>query len=110
MDVIAYMQAHPFITLCGCNARGIPVATHVPVLIEDRNGKIYLLAHVMRDQEHTKAFEINSNVLAVFSGAHTYVSASWHKSQPVASTWNYQAVHAQGTLHLPMKQHFIMYW
>ncbi len=97
-QVIAYMHAHPFITLCGCNLQGIPVATHVPVLIETRQNQLYLLAHIMREQAHTKAFEENLNVLAVFSGAHTYVSASWYKHQAVASTWNYEAVHAQGKL------------
>ncbi|MCW3106667.1 MAG: hypothetical protein JWQ09_1173, partial [Segetibacter sp.] len=35
---------------------------------------------------------------AIFSSAHTYVSASWYKDQQQASTWNYQAVHAKGKL------------
>src|SRR3569833_1658860 len=52
----------------------------------------------MRKQEHTNAFENNPNVLAIFSGAHTYVSASWYSKQNTAGTWNYQAVHARGTL------------
>ncbi len=97
-DVVSYMRKHPFIILCGVDAEGKPVATHVPVLIEQREDKIFLLAHIMRKQEHTKAFENNPNVLAVFSGVHTYVSASWYEEKDVASTWNYQAVHAKGRL------------
>src|SRR4030095_13639302 len=34
----------------------------------------------------------------IFSGAHTYVSASWYQNKQTASTWNYQAVHAKGIL------------
>jgi len=98
-EVIRFMQAHPFIILCGCDKQGQPVATHIPVLIEERDSRIFLQAHVMRKQKHTMAFEENHNVLAIFSGAHAYVSASWYENKPVASTWNYQAVHAKGTLH-----------
>lgn len=97
-DVIAFMHAHPFITLCGSDKNGAPVATQVPVLFEERDGKMILMAHIMRDQDHTKAFEENNQVLALFTGANTYVSASWYKHKNLGSTWNYKAVHAHGTL------------
>lgn len=97
-EVFAFMKAHPFITLCGVGANGHPVATHIPVLMEERNGQFFLLAHIMRKQEHTVAFENNHKVLAIFSGAHAYVSASWYDKKNVASTWNYHAVHASGTI------------
>ena len=38
------------------------------------------------------------NALAVFSGAHTYVSASWYENKQTASTWNYQSVQASGMI------------
>ena len=97
-EVIAFMHAHPFVMLCGVAENNTPVVTHVPVLIEKRDDKIYLLAHAMRKQDHTKAFETNPNVMAVFYGAHTYVSASWYENKQTASTWNYQTVHARGVL------------
>lgn len=97
-EIIAFMHAHPFIILCGTNAEGKPVATHIPVLIEERGERLFLLAHAMRKQEHTKAFETNPDVLAIFYGAHTYVSASWYENKQSAGTWNYQAVHAKGRL------------
>jgi transcriptional regulator len=97
-EVIGFMHDHPFIILCGANTEGRPAATHIPVLFEERDDKLFLLAHVMRKQSHTKAFEENSNVLAIFHGPHTYVSASWYQDKTTASTWNYQAVHAHGVL------------
>lgn len=99
-EVLDFMKAHPFVLLCGIGADGKPVATHIPVLIEERDGRIFLQAHTMRKQQHTLAFEQNENVLAVFQGAHCYVSAQWYEAQNVASTWNYSAVHAAGTLRL----------
>jgi transcriptional regulator len=97
-QVIEFMHNNPFIILCGADRDGKPAATHVPVLFEERDNKLFLLAHIMKKQSHTKAFEENPNVLAIFSGAHTYVSASWYENKTTASTWNYQAVHAHGIL------------
>ena len=95
-DIVAFMYAHPFITLCCVDANGHPVATHIPVLFVEREGILYLQAHIMRKQEHTLALEQNPNVLVIFSGEHAYISASWYAKQNIASTWNYRAVHAKG--------------
>lgn len=97
-EVINFMHQHPFITLAGVDANNKPVATHVPILIEEREGKLFLLGHIRKQTDHYKAFFENSNVLAIFTTAHAYVSASWYKEQKQASTWNYQAVHASGRL------------
>jgi transcriptional regulator len=74
------------------------VATHVPLLIEEREGKLILYGHIMRKTDHHQAFLHNPNVLAIFSGPHTYVSASWYSDPKQASTWNYMTVHARGVL------------
>ncbi len=97
-EVTDFMRAHPFVILCGSDASGKPVATHIPVLFEERGDKLFLLAHVMKKQGHSEAFLQNDKVLAIFYGPHTYVSASWYQDKEVASTWNYQAVHVRGTL------------
>ena len=95
-EVLAFMKAHPFITLCGVDENNESVATHLPVLFEERNGKLYLLAHAMRKQDHTIAFKKNRHVLAIFSSNNSYISASWYDTKNIASTWNYKAVHARG--------------
>ncbi|HTS44251.1 MAG TPA: FMN-binding negative transcriptional regulator [Puia sp.] len=97
-EVVAFMHAHPFIILCGADENGQPVATHVPTLLEEKDNKLFIQAHVMRKQDHTNAFHNNQKVLAIFYGPHTYVSASWYENKQIASTWNYQAVHAKGIL------------
>jgi len=97
-EVLLFMQAHPFALVCGANEKGIPVATQVPILFEQREEKLFLLGHFMKKQDHTNAFNQNPNALVVFSGAHTYVSASWYEDKQTASTWNYQSVHASGKI------------
>lgn len=96
--ILKFIKENPFAFLCGCDAANKPVATQVPVFIDEKEGKLFLSGHIMRNTDHHKAFLQNSNVLAVFTGAHTYVSASWYSNKQQASTWNYMSVHAKGTL------------
>lgn len=95
--VLDFMKQHPFAMLVG-SLNDIPAVTQVPLLIEERDGKLYLLGHIMRGTDHYKAFSGNPNVLGVFTGAHSYVSASWYTDQKMASTWNYMSVQARGKL------------
>lgn len=97
-EIIAYMRANPFALICGADENGKPVATQVPFLFDQRGDRLFLQGHIMKKQDHTDAFLQNPQVLVVFSGAHTYVSASWYEQKQVASTWNYQSVHVAGTI------------
>lgn len=96
--VISFMRAHPFVVLCGVDTQGHPVATQVPVFIDEKDGEIFLSGHIMKSTDHHKAFEVNPKVLALFTGPHTYVSASWYSEPKTASTWNYITVHARGEM------------
>ncbi len=96
--VLEFIRQHPFAFLAGCSEDSKPVATQVPVFIDEREGKLFLSGHIMKNTDHHKALLFNPNVLAVFSGAHTYVSASWYEEKKQASTWNYISVHAKGVL------------
>lgn len=97
-EVIAFMKEHPFITLIGTSADLQPVATQVPVLVDEKDGRIFLRGHIMRNNDHHLAFEKNKSVLALFTSPHTYVSASWYTNKQQGSTWNYMTVQAAGTL------------
>jgi transcriptional regulator len=95
--LIRFMKEYSFAMLIGC-ANNIPVATQIPLLIEEREGKLFFTGHFMRHTDHHKAFEQNPNALFVFTGPHTYVSASLYSNTQTASTWNYITVHARGTM------------
>ena len=70
-------------------------ATHIPLLLEEKNGKQILVGHVSRENPQAESFQSNNDVLAIFSGAHTYISSSWYDHENVP-TWNYLAVHIYG--------------
>lgn len=101
------MRAHPFALLAGCSANNTLVATQVPLLVEERDGKLYLQGHIMRQTDHHKAFENNPEVLAVFTSPHTYVSATWYDNPQQGSTWNYISVHAHGRVRFTDEQGLI---
>lgn len=95
--VIAFMEENSFALITGMGDE-YPVATQVPLDIKIENDKIFLTGHIMKNTDHHKAFLKNENVLAIFSGPHCHVSASWYPNPVQASTWNYMTVHAKGKI------------
>ncbi|MEQ6124454.1 FMN-binding negative transcriptional regulator [Pseudotenacibaculum sp. MALMAid0570] len=96
--ILAFLKQHPFAFLTGSSLSGNQVATQVPVLIEERDGELFLQGHIMRKTDHHKAFIENPKALLVFTGPHSYVSASWYSNPKIGSTWNYMSVHISGEI------------
>lgn len=93
-----FIARYPFAFLSGCNSENKPVATQVPVFIEEKEGRRILRGHIMKNTDHHNAFLHNENVLVVFTGHHTYVSGTWYSNPHTPSTWNYMSVHAKGII------------
>lgn len=74
------------------------LATHIPFeLTKNDSGKDILQGHLSKANEQWKEFENNSEVLAIFTGSHAYISSSWYDHENVP-TWNYIAVHIYGKI------------
>jgi transcriptional regulator len=75
-------------------------ATHIPLLLEEKEGKQILVGHVSKENPQAASFKNNDDVLVIFTGAHSYISSSWYDHENVP-TWNYLAVHVYGkvTIH-----------
>lgn len=97
--LIAFIEANPFAVLIGSN-QNFPSATQVPLQLQRDGATIKLVGHVMKKTDHYEAFVVNENVLALFHGAHAYVSASVYENPASASTWNYSSVQAKGKIRL----------
>lgn len=93
-----FLEDYPFAFLTGSDSKGQQVATQVPILVEEREGDWYLQGHIMRNTDHHKAFEENPQALALFTGPHAYVSATWYSNSQMASTWNYMSVQIRGEI------------
>ncbi|KAB2904834.1 MAG: FMN-binding negative transcriptional regulator [Anaerolineae bacterium] len=88
------MERYNFATLFSQHD-GTPFATHLPFMLDRTRGKYgTLIAHFARANPQWK--QLAETVLAVFQGAHTYVSPAWYENQVTVPTWNYAVVHAYG--------------
>lgn len=97
--MLAFMRQYPFASVMGVSRNQMPVATQLPLFVDERDGKHWLSGHLMKNTDHHKAFMDNPNTLVLFTGPHCYVSASWYADPRQASTWNYMSVQARGVMH-----------
>lgn len=93
-----FIDEHPFAFLAGSDSENKPVATQIPVFIEEMDGRKILRGHIMKNTDHHQAFMHNQNVLVVFTGPHTYVSGTWYSNPYTPSTWNFMSVHVKGII------------
>jgi len=73
----------------------IPVATHLPFLVELRNDKIVLTSHFAKANEQWKDV-VEEKVLVIFSEPHAYISPSNYEKELNVPTWNYISIHTYG--------------
>lgn len=71
-------------------------ATHLPFILMEENNKRYLITHFSRANPHVKQLN-QQEVLVVFPGPHSYISATWYQEEDTVPTWNYVTVHVKGT-------------
>ena len=75
-------------------------ATHIPLVLETNDkGELQLIGHVSKLNPQAESFNLNDEVLAIFTGPHSYISSSWYDHENVP-TWNYLAVHVYGKVTL----------
>lgn len=94
-EIFRFITANGFATLVS-TVDDKPWATHIPLVLKDDKT---LEGHISKANAQWKVFENEPIVLAIFQGAHTYVSSSWYDHEN-APTWNYVAVHVYGKIRL----------
>lgn len=107
--IVDFIEANPFAFMTGSFLSGSQVATQIPVLLEERDGELYLQGHIMRNTDHHKAFVENPNALLVFTGPSCYVSASWYSNPQIGSTWNYMSVHVAGQIRFMTNEELVAF-
>ena len=105
--ILDFMEDNPFAFMTGSFLSGGQVATQIPILLEERDGELFLQGHIMRNTDHHKAFVENPNALIVFTGPSCYVSASWYSNPQIGSTWNYMSVHVAGRVRFMTNEELI---
>lgn len=91
--ILAFMRRFNFATLVSAE-NDFPTATHLPFIIEKRDEKIIISAHLAKANLHWKQFD--KEILVIFAEPHAYISPLIYNEMPNVPTWNYIAVHAYG--------------
>jgi transcriptional regulator len=95
-ELSAFIRKNPFGILIIYDGEK-PVATHIPMMLEEENNKFALIGHISKENEQGKLFYEAPQAMAIFHGPHSYISSSWYNHDNV-STWNYIAVHVYGKI------------
>jgi transcriptional regulator len=93
-EAISFMQRYSFATIV-TSVNDVPVATHLPFLVEQRDDKIILLSHFAKANPQAAQI-VDKSVLVIFTEPHAYISPSNYEKETNVPTWNYLAVHAYG--------------
>ena len=96
-EIKKFLQENSFGILIN-QTNGKLCATHIPLELETtKEGKDILWGHISKENPQWNGFIDNDQILAVFSGPHSYISSSWYDHENVP-TWNYIAVHVYGKI------------
>jgi transcriptional regulator len=96
-EIKKFLQENSFGILIN-QSNGKLCATHIPLELDvNKEGEDILYGHISKENPQWKGFTDNDQVLAVFSGPHSYISSSWYDHENVP-TWNYVAVHVYGKI------------
>ncbi len=93
-EIVAFMQRFSFATIITAKD-GLPIATHLPFVVTERDGAVLLTSHFAKANEHWADIE-TKKVLVIFTEPHAYISPAHYDGELNVPTWNYISVHAYG--------------
>jgi transcriptional regulator len=96
------VRSQPFATLVTLGPRGLE-ASHIPMVLHPQAGALGTLrGHLAKGNPQWRDASPDVQALAIFAGAHHYITPSWYPSAAehgkAVPTWNYAVVHAHGVL------------
>ncbi len=93
--VRALISENPWATLVSHGPDGL-VASHYPVLLDDRDDDLAIVTHVGRPDEQIHDFGAGE-MLVIVAGPHGYISPSWYSEHDTpVPTWNFSVAHCYG--------------
>lgn len=96
-EIKEFIQEHSFGILV-TQQNGKSLATHIPLeLSKNDDDKDVLVGHISKANPQRHNFNNENEILAIFTGPHSYISSSWYDFEEVP-TWNYIAVHIYGAI------------
>ena len=105
------IREHPLGALVTPGSAGLD-ADHIPFEFDPGAGPLgTLTAHVARANPLWQRCPTGTPVMVIFRGAEAYISPNWypckHETHRQVPTWNYEVVHAHGTLTVRDDERFV---
>jgi transcriptional regulator len=97
LEIEQFLQVNSFGTIVSTNELHLPIATHLPFLIERIGEEFILEGHIAKANQQSELLKLGKNVLLIFQGPHAYVSSAVY-DHPNVPTWNYQSIHIYGSV------------
>ena len=101
-ELLRIMREYPLGVLVTHGPEGLD-ADHIPMELDVSQGPHGTLSgHVARANSLWQRCPTGTSVMVIFRGANAYISPNWypskHETHRQVPTWNYQVVHAHGTI------------
>ncbi|OJW18331.1 FMN-binding negative transcriptional regulator [Mucilaginibacter sp. 44-25] len=93
-QAISFMQKYSFASMVTV-LNGVPEATHLPFVVEQRGNEVVLLSHFAKANPQVNVIEQETS-LVIFTEPHAYISPKNYEKDTNVPTWNYIAIHAYG--------------
>ncbi|TCS14060.1 FMN-binding negative transcriptional regulator [Caulobacter sp. BK020] len=94
--LLAFVRAHPFVTLAAA-VGGRPFVAQAPVVVRELDfGEVALDFHLSRGNALAPFVVQGFRAVALATGPDAYVSPDWYGSEDQVPTWNYVSVEAEG--------------
>lgn len=89
------VKNYPFGVIVGATSSGLGAA-HLPFQFVSQGDVKVLEGHGAIRNEWLSSLVDGSEVIVIFSGAHSYITPGVYRAEPDVPTWNYTAVHVRG--------------
>ncbi|PTS91871.1 MULTISPECIES: FMN-binding negative transcriptional regulator [unclassified Caulobacter] len=95
--LLAFLAAHPFVTLAA-GIGGRPFVAQAPVVVREIQGELAIDFHLSRGNALAPHLVQGFRAVLLATGLDAYVSPDWYESADQVPTWNYLSVEAEGAV------------
>lgn len=93
-EIISFVNEYSFATIITVKDN-YQSATHLPFIVKEENGELYLTSHFAKANKQLKELDSNK-VLVIFSEPHAYISPKNYDTEKNVPTWNYVSIQMYG--------------
>jgi transcriptional regulator len=95
--LLAFLRAHPFVTLAA-SVGGRPMVAQAPIVVREIGDELVIDFHLSRGNILAPHLVQGFRAVVLATGEDAYVSPDWYESADQVPTWNYRSVEAEGSV------------